>query len=241
MAGSRRGVDPLSRHRRSRRCLANSRNEGATAEFNQFARRPRQAVCVRRCNALVRFNFSSRRASPSRREALIRSLDASGVIKTITNSLCSTSSIPGEACVAARTGYTSSARFSATCYGGSARHRPVRRRQSPRSKPWTAPRAAPPSRRARDPPFHPPRSRATHHHPLPRTFCVMYRDMPMTPDSFCSVHSSVTCRRTSFFLLAATTTSAPRADAGRVTGATRSADVLAMLARAESMGVATCA
>ena len=39
----------------------------------------------------------------------------------------------------------------------------------------------------------------------------MYRDMPMTPLSFCSVHSSVTCRRTSFFLLAATTTSAPRA------------------------------
>jgi hypothetical protein len=38
----------------------------------------------------------------------------------------------------------------------------------------------------------------------------MYRDMPMMPDSFCSVHSRVTCRRTSFFFEAATTTRAPR-------------------------------
>lgn len=38
----------------------------------------------------------------------------------------------------------------------------------------------------------------------------MYRDIPCTPLSFCSVHSRVTCRRTSFFLLAAVTTSAPR-------------------------------
>ena len=64
----------------------------------------------------------------------------------------------------------------------------------------------------------------------------MYRDIPCTPLSFCSVHSRVTCRRTSFFLLAAVTTSAPRersatVDRGRAT----SELVDATLARAASM------
>jgi hypothetical protein len=70
-----------------------------------------------------------------------------------------------------------------------------------------------------------------------RTFIVMYRDMPCTPDSFCSVHSRVTWRRTSFFLLAAVTTRAPRREEVVVARATEalSALVLATLVRAASM------
>lgn len=71
-----------------------------------------------------------------------------------------------------------------------------------------------------------------------RTFCVMYRDIPITPDSRCSVHSKVTCKRTSFFFDAAVTTSAPREGAWRCAdddGAALSAEVLAMDVRAASM------
>ena len=65
----------------------------------------------------------------------------------------------------------------------------------------------------------------------------MYLDIPATPDSFCSVHSSVTCRRTSFFLDAAVMTSAPlpgRAVVARAEEAVK-AEVLAMFARAVSI------
>jgi hypothetical protein len=43
-----------------------------------------------------------------------------------------------------------------------------------------------------------------------RFFCVMYRLIPCTPASLCSVHSNVTCNRTSFFFEAAMTCKAPR-------------------------------
>ena len=46
-------------------------------------------------------------------------------------------------------------------------------------------------------------------HHQSRTFCDMYRDMPCTPEAFCSVHSRVIVRRTSFFLDAAITWSEP--------------------------------
>lgn len=71
-----------------------------------------------------------------------------------------------------------------------------------------------------------------------RTFIVMYRDIPCTPDSFCSVHSRVTWRRTSFFLLAAVTTRTPRRDedaAATLETWALSALVLATLTRAASM------
>jgi hypothetical protein len=68
-----------------------------------------------------------------------------------------------------------------------------------------------------------------------RTFIVMYRDMPCTPDSFCSVHSRVTWRRTSFFLLAAVTTRTPRREEVVVAARALSALVLATLVRAASM------
>jgi hypothetical protein len=42
-----------------------------------------------------------------------------------------------------------------------------------------------------------------------RFFCVMYRLIPCTPASLCSVHSNVTCNRTSFFFEAAMTCKAP--------------------------------
>jgi len=73
------------------------------------------------------------------------------------------------------------------------------------------------------------------------TFWVMYLDIPATPDSFCSVHSSVTCRRTSFFLDAAVTTSAPLdfAVVARAEDAVK-AEVLAMFARAVSIVVCVC-
>jgi hypothetical protein len=70
----------------------------------------------------------------------------------------------------------------------------------------------------------------------------MYRDMPITPDSRCSVHSKVTCNRTSFFFDAAVTTSAPREfDARRCADdddVALNADVLAMEVRAASMAAA---
>jgi hypothetical protein len=69
----------------------------------------------------------------------------------------------------------------------------------------------------------------------------MYRDIPITPDSRCSVHSKVTCKRTSFFFDAAVTTSAPREGAWRCAdddGAALSAEVLAMDVRAASMAAA---
>ena len=43
-----------------------------------------------------------------------------------------------------------------------------------------------------------------------RFFCVMYRLIPCTPASLCSVHSNVTCNRTSFFFEAAMTCKEPR-------------------------------
>ena len=70
----------------------------------------------------------------------------------------------------------------------------------------------------------------------------MYRDIPITPDSRCSVHSKVTCNRTSFFFDAAVTTSAPREFelarwcADEVVAL--NADVLAMEVRAASMAAA---
>ena len=69
------------------------------------------------------------------------------------------------------------------------------------------------------------------------TFWVMYRDIPCTPLSFCSVHSRVTCRRTSFFLLAAVTTSAPRERSLALAADGRAASELVeqTLARAASM------
>lgn len=65
----------------------------------------------------------------------------------------------------------------------------------------------------------------------------MYRDIPCTPLSFCSVHSRVTCRRTSFFLLAAVTTSAPRERSLALAADGRAASELVeqTLARAASM------
>jgi hypothetical protein len=60
----------------------------------------------------------------------------------------------------------------------------------------------------------------------------MYRDMPATPDSFCSVHSRVMMRRTSFFLEAATTTREPRWAGAATTGA-RAATGDAIARRAE--------
>ena len=72
----------------------------------------------------------------------------------------------------------------------------------------------------------------------------MYRDMPITPDSRCSVHSKVTCNRTSFFFDAAVTTSARREfdDDARCEfdDAALSADVLAMDVRAASMAASGC-
>jgi hypothetical protein len=62
---------------------------------------------------------------------------------------------------------------------------------------------------------------------------VEYRDMPATPDAFCSVHSSVMPRRTSFFFDAATTTSDPRPAAGAVEGARN--DTAPVRPREESM------
>jgi len=67
-----------------------------------------------------------------------------------------------------------------------------------------APHACP---HARAPTHHPTHTRAhrtrTRTRIVVRTFCVMYRDIPITPDSRCSVHSKVTCKRTSFFFDAA--------------------------------------
>lgn len=72
----------------------------------------------------------------------------------------------------------------------------------------------------------------------------MYRDMPIAPDSRCSVHSKVTCNRTSFFFDAAVTTSARREfdDDARCEfdDAALSADVLAMDVRAASMAASGC-
>ena len=88
-------------------------------------------------------------------------------------------------------------------------------------------------------PRSPPRVHdASHLLAFVRTFIVMYRDIPCTPDSFCSVHSRVTWRRTSFFLLAAVTTRTPRRDedaAATLETWALSALVLATLTRAASM------
>jgi len=175
------------------------------------------------------------------------------LIKKYINTAHSTFSTRGEACACARTGCTSSIPCARTCSGGSVRQRkqnattyvspPALETLNARVIRLTTNHAAPHAcPHARAPTHHPTHTRAhrtrTRTRIVVRTFCVMYRDIPITPDSRCSVHSKVTCKRTSFFFDAAVTTSAPREGAWRCAdddGAALSAEVLAMDVRAASM------